>query len=241
MRCMYRLVIAMMAAGLLFPPIPGVADFGPMDMLIGGGAAAPKSSHVSIRLESQEVTIHLRKDTYTVDAIFQFFNTEETTTEWIGFPKQTATRGVPRSRANFIRFNTWVNGREVGFSEEPDFKSHSGVEQRKWLVHQITFPGHTRTIIRVSYKASYNFFGPRPNAYYIYGTGSYWKDNIGKAVFIIDSSYVGGTKYTDTHFPSKLGGRRISENLVMYEIGDFKPDPEAVLRVLVLPRPPSRK
>ncbi|MFZ5501884.1 MAG: hypothetical protein ACOY58_08260 [Candidatus Micrarchaeota archaeon] len=231
----------MITAELLFSPIPGMGDMGPIDMFYGGGAAAPKSSHQSIRLESQEVIIHLRKTNYTVDAIFQLFNTGETTTEWTGFPKNVITRGVSRSRADFIRFNTWANGREVRFSEEPDFKSHSGVKQRKWLVHQITFPGHTRTTIRVSYKASDNFLGPRPNAYYVYGTGSHWKDNIGKAVFIIDSSYVGGTKYTDTHFPSKLGGRRISENLVMYEIGDFKPDPEAVLRVSVLPRPPSSK
>lgn len=238
-RSISRLLISTLAAGLLFSPTPGIADMGPLDLFLGGGAAAPKSSHQSIRLESQEVTIHLREVTYTVDVIFQFFNTGETTTEWTGFPKRSLIREVPRSRATFTRFNTWANGRKISFSEEPDFTDSSRGEDRKWLVHQITFPGRARTTVRVCYEAPYFFSGSGLSAYYIYGTGSYWKDNIGKAVFIIDSSYVGGRMRTDIKFQPTVEGRQISENLVMYEIRDFKPDPEATLRVTVRPRPPS--
>jgi len=228
MRSVLGWTVAMMAAGFALSPTPGIADMGPIDMLTGGGAAAPKSPHQSIRLESQEVTIHLRKSTYTVDAIFQLFNTGETTTEWTGFPKRMETRDVPQPRAAFIRFNTWANGRPVEFSEQRE--SDKG---RRWLVHQIKYPGHENTTIRVSYEAPYYIGANTRMASYLYGTGSYWKDNIGRAVFIIDSSYVGGTKNTYTDFQAKVKSRRISENLEMYEIRDFKPVPEEEFSIMV--------
>lgn len=220
------------AIGLLLVSTTAIADVGPMDKLLGGGAAAPKSPHESIRLDSQEVIIRLREDTYTVDVVFQLFNTGETITEWTGFPIQAHVRRLPHSNRAFVRFNTWANGREVKYSEEPDRSFPKNGKDRKWLVHQITFPAHAWTTIRVTYEAHYyTYHGLNYEAgSYVYGTGSYWKDKIRKAVFIIDAGYVGGTKNVQAFLPSKSQYRRISENLMRYELSDFKPDPEAKLK-----------
>jgi ankyrin repeat protein len=45
-------------------------------------------SHKSIRLDSQEVKLKLKKTHYVVYATFHFFNTGKATREWIGFPKR---------------------------------------------------------------------------------------------------------------------------------------------------------
>lgn len=80
------LLISLITAELFFMASVGSTNDGPIWLM--GGGAAPKSSHPSIRMDSEEVTIRLGQDTYTVDAVFHFFNTGATTTEWVGFPKR---------------------------------------------------------------------------------------------------------------------------------------------------------
>jgi hypothetical protein len=125
MRSTHGLFITIVAAVIVTGAISVAANMGPVDALIGSGAAAPKSSHKSIRLDSEEVTIHLREGSYTVDVVFHFFNTGETTTEWTGFPKRSITQGLAQSRVNFRRFNTWANGQEIAYSEERDWGGFS--------------------------------------------------------------------------------------------------------------------
>lgn len=226
-------------------------------MFKGGGGVAPKSNHQTIRLDSQEVVIRLKKGSYVVNVVFSLFNTGETTTEWIGFPKWTASR-TP-SFPTFITFQGWVNGKKIDFNEKwgsaggnrtkfnmshkafSYFASKPMKEEHKWLVSQATFPGHAQTLIRVTYEAPYYGKG-HTQASYIYGTGSLWKDNIQKAVFIIDSTEVGGSEAISTYFEprswSKSAGhavkavaRPLLKNLLRYEIRDFEPDPGAYFRI----------
>lgn len=266
-----EMLSALIVAGLLVAAFPARADVGPVNSLKGGGAAAPGSPHQAIRLDSQEVTIRLKGFAdlrYTVDAVFHLFNTGETMTQWVGFPKWVVTDNGSHTLSSFIRFDAWVNGRKAKFTEEQDLsqetqigvgpppsllkrrsmKQHYLHEERRWLIHQVTFPGHTPTTIRVTYEAPYYYDGAK--AIYLYGTGSFWKGNIGKAVFIVDSGEVGGTENISISFEEarrtkamsqniRVRPWSISRNVVRFELRDFEPDPEA--RFVVRPYPSRKK
>jgi hypothetical protein len=237
--------LALIAIELFLTVLPTGADVGPLQMFKGGGVVAPQSEHHSIRLESQQVIIRLKERSYAVDVDFNLFNTGETITEWIGFPKWVASRTA--SYPTFIRFEGSVNGKQIKFNEEWDLSGGARLrwnmsnqefghlagrpmkEEWQWLVSQVTFPGHARTAIRVTYEAPYYGKGFYEGSY-IYGTGSLWKDNIGKAVFIIDSTEVGGTEKISTYLQG-LDARPISKNVLRYEQIDFKPHFEAHLKI----------
>lgn len=234
------LLLFLPIAVLLFAPVPSGADTTPLILFEGGGAAAPKSPHKTIRLDSQEVVIRLKPSYYSVDAVFHLHNTGETATEWTGFPEWWATSMDARFVPVFSEFRAWVNGRETKFTEEID---RPGVEERmearcsglaehaeeiRWFVYQVTFAGHADTMIRIAFDARY---GGRPcrEARYMYGTGSLWKGRIGSAVFIVDGSEMTGdpTSYGMEHVVPRPIGKRV----LKYELRDFEPKPEATLRI----------
>jgi hypothetical protein len=262
-------LLAFMMAALLLAAIPSSADVGPIERFKGGGAVAPRSPHKTIRLDSQEVTIRLGAFKYTVDAVFHFLNTGDITTEWVGFPTWVESRDGTRGVSNFIRFDSWVNDQSVEFSPERDQTKDSPSRDRQpssaseaptmnltgtakkepeWLARQVTFPEHENTTIRVTYEAPYypNYDKGRGEAIYLYETGSMWKGNIGKAIFIVDASEVGGLKHVSISF-EKAGGTlpgaenmrlrpwSISKNVVRYDMEDFEPEPGAQL-VISFPR-----
>jgi len=246
MRFAALLVLCLVVSGLLFDATSARADDAPI--MIMGGSASPKSSHKTIRMDSEDVTIRLGKASYTVDALFHFFNTGETTAEWVGFPKQgSGNSDESESVSDFIRFDTWVDGQKVRFSGEDqastdtsDSASQSGdsAKESRWLVKDVTFPGHQSTTTRVSYEAAYT--GPGGAAYYIYGTGSYWKDSIRRATFTIDGSAVGvrgENLRVNFFFPDTVAHvirrRLLTDSVVAYEITDFKPRRDGVLSVYV--------
>jgi len=237
MLSIWRFVVCVLAAGVLLLPDSGRANDGPIWHI--GGSASPKSCHDSIRLDAEDVTIRLHKESYTVDAVFSFFNTGSTITEWVGFPKRAVVSDYLFSnRRDFLRFQTWVNDEEVQVSEYRDLFGYlyrflkGGHRDDRWLVKYVTFPGQARTTTRVRYEALYDRRIDTNHAYYIYGTGSYWKDSIGKAVFIIDGSEIGGAERFKVTSCEEASARRvISENLVEYELTSFEPDPDAQLEI----------
>ncbi len=161
MRCVGAVFICLLGAVLSLVGGPSMANDAPIEIMSGG--ASPKSPHSSIRMESENVRITLERTSYTVDAVFRFFNTSAKTTEWVGFPK--SARGSAALSfdgvKDFIRFETWVDGRRVKFSEERARSSRSQpflkrllsqpaqqVEDERWMVKQVTFPGHDKTTTR---------------------------------------------------------------------------------------------
>lgn len=211
-----------------------------------GGGASPMSAHSTIRMDSEEITIRLHKDSYTIDAVFHFFYTGETTSQWVGFPKRgLGSSAMFTGTEDFIQFQTWVGDQLVDFREEREFWSRVPiflrgifsyiVEDRRWLAKEVSFPGHTETTTQVKYEAPYHF-AERKSAIYIYGTGSYWKDNIGKATFTVDASEIGGTKNIETNLPEE-SRRQMTDDTVTYELKDFDPPAEAMLRISLIAAP----
>lgn len=244
-----RRLVCQLLAGLVCVALAGIPSLGNADMApieLKSGAASPIRNHSSVRMESELVIIRLGELSYSVDAVFHFFNTGQTTTEWVGFPK----RGVGR----FSRFDTSVDGRKIEVSEESDAGTKRGVADRivsglyryifnqetgplsvskdRWMVHHITFPGLATTTIRTSYEGHY----AEGTADYILGTGSYWKERIGQVVFIIDCTDLGGTKNVSVDFRDlgvAPGPECLGDNLLKVEMNQVKPPPEAKLAVHV--------
>lgn len=244
MKVIRRLATLFILGGLLAAPYTGNADLAPLGAVgIGrspmGGSAASAALHQTTRMDSEEVTIRLHKGRYTVHAVFQFFNTGETETLWVGFPRLAAQgRSLPVA-SDFLRFDAWVNGKKVPFTEvqalskntEP-LKNRSGLS---WVAQHIAFEGNGRTTIRVSYEANYGIIPGTPpkgvRAYYIYGTGAYWKDSIGRAVFTIDATETGGAKRWGVAGLPRRARRVVTRNLIRYEVRDLEPNPDACMYV----------
>jgi hypothetical protein len=225
-------------------------------LFVEGGGVSPKSEHETVRMDSEQVIIRLGVVTYTVDAVFHLFNTGETTTEWVGFPKRRV-KLIPRGLTppDFVRFDTWVDGRHVQVSELRDahtlaslwedlvslryrlrrliylFPGHGPV-RNEWMGQRVTFPRHARTTIRTIYEADYPHHGPR-EAVYIFGTGRYWKDGIGEATFVIDCTDIGGISKVDVYFPVAPGPKILSGNVMAFDVRKLKPPPDAQLDIAV--------
>jgi hypothetical protein len=183
-------------------------------------------------MDMQDVTIRLRKTSYEVDAVFHLFNTGETTTQWVGFPK----RG---QYPQYLRFDMWVDGRKVDVKEERDLSSHRQYRSRHpdngdwWLVHRVKFPRYERTTIRNSYEVRYLLTDFPNRAYYEYGTGSYWKGPIGLAAFTIDGADIGGRSRFQIHGLPASARRLNADGAVRYEIRNFEPSPSGWLGIVI--------
>ncbi len=217
---------------------------------IVGGGATPKSQHESVRMDSEQVTIRLGQRSYMVDAVFHLFNTGETITEWVGFPKRIV-KGPRSTQPDYIQFDTWVDGKHVEVSELRDAHAHESFWERlvllpyrlglvsyvrritirddRWMGQRVTFPRHAKTTVRTVYEATYGY----PPAFYIFGTGRYWKDGIGEATFVIDCTDVGGTGKVDVYFSVAPGPKIVSGNVISFDVRKLKPPPDAQLYIAV--------
>ncbi len=222
-----------------------------------GGGVTPTSQHETVRMDSEQVIIRLGQRSYTVDAVFHLFNTGETVTEWVGFPKRRVKlTGGWLQQPNFVRFDTWVDGRHVEVSELRDGRANVSLWENlvslsyrlgqliyrfpplepmrnEWIEQRVTFPRHARTTIRTIYEAEYSYPVLPRGAFYIFGTGRYWKDGIGEATFVIDCTDVGGTGKVDVDFRVAPGPKIISENVITFDARRLKPAPDAQLYIYV--------
>ena len=177
-----------------------IADVAPFIQQESGGAVSPVSDHASIRMDSEQVIMRLEEDSYSVDAEFILYNTGETVTELVGFPKVNyLTTERHEGPTNYMRFETWVNGEKAEIiNSDPDSKlmtwgdflnnaKRGALEKgatfpskaiKFWLVHRVKFPGHAMTKIRTNYQSRYFALFEQVEAIYIVGTGRHWKDRI---------------------------------------------------------------
>jgi len=171
----------------------------------GGSLKLHDGVLTSIRMESEVVHIDLLDNSYVVDATFEFYNYGETTTVKVGFPKSGHGYAPGfRNVANFISFQTWVNGSKVAVKEYPGTLVLNGgemsadqiiginkgtaagwLEETRWLVKEVMFKGKAKTTTRVRYTAPYDVRRDEKYGEYLYGTGRSWSQSIGSARFII--------------------------------------------------------
>ncbi len=212
LRHLSMMVLGLFSFFLVFSPKQVLGNDAPINLQSGG--AQPLSGPLSVSMKSEVVTIKLGKDSYIVDAMFDFLNTGKTVKLNVGFPKNGEgwldTRFSHTS--DFIKFETWVDGSPASFAEEPNSASVEGhytlpelikhikrvddpkalqlrAQDYRWMVKKVIFPSNTITTTRVRYEAPYQDFGEcKAGMTYIYGTGSYWRGNIGESRFIVDAT-----------------------------------------------------
>ncbi len=214
MRRISYIVTLIFITGVLIQSNVSLANDAPMNLQSGGAQAL--TGPLTVSMDSEVVKIILGKTSYVVDATFNFSNSGETVQLNVGFPKNGAGWMDNRfsSTSDFIKFETWVDGKQVKVTEQPNTASIEGqytlpelikhvkrtkktqqlymmAKDYRWMVKEnVPFPSKKITTTRVRYEAPYQNFGGqcKGGLTYIYGTGSDWKGNIGESKFIVDST-----------------------------------------------------
>jgi hypothetical protein len=141
----------------------------------------------NISLREEEITITLRKNYYEVNVTFDFFNGGTTEKILLGFPVESSM--YKSSDNDVYDFKTVINGKiiPVNTTKTDSIRSEGGYNDYvKWFIRNAVFPAGSRTVSNVTYKARYGYCGGLTTAGYIYGTGRFWKDGIGKMTLIIN-------------------------------------------------------
>jgi hypothetical protein len=196
----------------------------PFPLAFKNGEPSIGPPHPSIRLDSEETVISLAPRTYVIDAISRFFNSGDSVSQWVGFPKPVSGPVEGDPAFCFISFEAWVDDRKLTTAEDEHLQDTFSEKCRAsapgtsspnsgFLAANITFPGHAETMIRVRYRAPYTrSAGANLMFYAIYGER--WEGKMRKAIVVIDSSRVGGNKKLSTSLWPSRQPNSIGETLV---------------------------
>lgn len=223
-----KYIYVFVATGLiiLFHSGLGRTALGPI--VLKEGAVLPLSTHSTIRMESQNVTIRIGSTSYTVDAVFRFFNTGETVRQWVGIPQYVKDASFAFV---FKPFEAWIDDRKVSFSTSDDYRASKPYSPPsgggRWKIKEVTFSGHDETVIRLRYEAPLKHQG---SGYYMYGNGSCWKDKMSKLILTIDHTAIPETKNFTAEIAGSPGPRRMSPSILRFEVNDVKPISKATLQ-----------
>lgn len=235
--------------GLLLS-IPILVEACGLPGVVESGAVSMRNSS-NICLDSAQTVIRLERKSFTVDAVFHLFNPSETTTEKVGYPKRGFADDI-----DLISFASWINGEKVDFTaEEHDggvirrlwqrltlFLSSryhfsasevGGSIEDRWLVHRVTFPGHSRTTLRARYQSKYD----NAIANYIYGTKPYWGSPVGATSILVDSTDIGGNQNLEIVLGWPFTREHAGSNLLKLRMRYGEPPSSSTLTLRVHRRP----
>ncbi|MEW6351585.1 MAG: ankyrin repeat domain-containing protein [Thermodesulfobacteriota bacterium] len=259
MRYVRPLILCAIVTGLVLVPCPGSAD------MIGPGYVFPPHSGTpslaspqpAIRLESEQVTIRLGYGVYSVDALFHFFNTGETITERVRFPKLPAETPRGYHGGNFLRIDAFVNGRNVHLVKKAGIRGHLRSFWGWWaswgpgdpakMEYEVKFPAQAQTAIRIRHETQYRPCGGGglsvcSKAAYACGSGRSWASNSGKRTFIVDAEEIGGMDKVNVFFFRPAEGEDkypmrptlLANDVATYAVVNINPDSGGELKVRVI-------
>jgi hypothetical protein len=156
-------------------------------VVIGRNDEIVKVSMTNISMREEEIVITLRKEYYEVDVTIDFFNSGSEEKVQLGFPINVYGRGILFKNFNDYNFKSYINGKiiPVHTTKRDTIFAERGGNGTLWFIRNVTFPANSHTISRVTYKAQYSGCNML-YAGYIYGTGRFWKDGIGKMTVVIN-------------------------------------------------------
>jgi len=185
-----------------------------------GGAIQAMKSHPSIRMVSEDVSIRLYPERYTVRCQFEFKNEGEDTVAYMGFP-ENAVGDVPQQKTSqFEYFRTAVDGVPVKSTFQPSPPSEEN-EYTGWHIKNVQFKRGQTRIITVDYASPVGETSDGSRfCSYIMHTGSSWKGKIGRAVIHVDIGAI--TKhYTVTSISPKQA--KIQGNTIIWRFSNLEP------------------
>lgn len=160
----------------------------------GGNLQPTTEKNISIRMKEEVINIVCEKNYYKVTVDFDFENTGNGTTLSVGFPFFEVGVG---GHGKIFDFECWTNGIKTEYKDMLIDREFSNTnyggnfdepELINAYVREITFPKNSITKTRITYKSEY---GRDTGGYiikYLYGTGSSWKDTIGKITVIVENN-----------------------------------------------------
>jgi len=160
-------------------------------VILGSSVKIIDSENTNIIMQEEEIIITLYREYYEVKVAFVFYNSGSAETVLLGFPVRTVAWDSPDriEMAQLLDFQTYFDGNLITeytvIEEASYYRRH--ITTLRWFVREVTFPENSHTISKVIFRAPYSQSGHVfTYAGYIFGTGRYWKDNIGEMTIIIN-------------------------------------------------------
>jgi hypothetical protein len=147
------------------------------------------TQEIDIEVEMQEeiINIVLEPQYYEITVDFFFYNYGNTVDLEIGFPFFCVGLG---GNGEITDFKCWTNDVETSYVDYPIVKKWANDTQlENAYVRNISFPSNKITKTRITYKSTYGREAPSYSIVkYLYGTGSSWKNSIGKMTVRIQNN-----------------------------------------------------
>ncbi len=157
--------------------------------MAGGQLVPTEEKDIEIEMKEEVINIVLDQDYYEVTVDFSFYNYGKKTTLEIGFP--FFCHGIS-GEGTISDFKCWTNGEETSFTDLPlvkEWSTNEPTELENAYVRTIEFPAKKTTKTKITYKSTYGAEAPSYSiAKYLYGTGSSWKNAIGKMTIRIQNN-----------------------------------------------------
>lgn len=187
--------------------------------LSGGNLVPVTEDSVPVEMKEERIILDFQKDFYEVTVDFSFYNTGKTTQLTVGFPFF-----APGNLGNgkIYDFKCWTDGKETSFDDLPIVRSWDSSNQPKLenaYTRTIVFKNKELTTTRITYKSTYG--NTRWDGYYLYGTGSSWKNTIGKITLIVVNNLPYG--YPESiRMGSNIWGESIKKRLIKKDDKTFE-------------------
>lgn len=138
-----------------------------------------EEKNIEVEMQEEIINIVLEKKYYEVTVDFFFYNHGDSVDLEIGFP--FFCTGLQGS-GKISDFKCWTNDVETSYADYPiEKKWAKDTDLENAYVRKINFPSKNVTKTKITYKSTYGSNAPSYSiANYLYGTGSSWKNAIGK-------------------------------------------------------------
>lgn len=175
-----------------------------------GQLVPTEEKNIEVEMQEEIINIVLEQRYYEVTVDFFFYNYGETVELEIGFPFFcTGFEG----NGKISEFKCWTNDIETSFEDYPIEKKWSNdTDLENAYVRNIVFPSKKVTRTKIKYKSTYGSEAPSYSiAKYLYGTGSSWKNSIGKMTVRIQNNDL-YSRFVQLSMPNNSSLKRINDN-----------------------------
>lgn len=189
--------------------------------LSGGNLVPINEESVSIEMKEETITLDFHENYYEVTVDFTFYNSGDTETLSIGFPFFAPGN---LGKGKIYDFKCWTNGEETSFEDKPiiwNSKTDEQPELQNAYTRKIQFNKKQTTTTKVKYKSSYSIDSDIEkdgmsyaywDGYYLFGTGSSWKNSIGKIRLVIINNLPYGYLQT-VRMGKNIGGSSVKDKI----------------------------
>lgn len=170
-----------------------------------------EETNIEVEMKEEVINIICEQNYYEVTVDFVFYNYGKSVDLEIGFPFFCTGIG---GNGKISDFRCWTNGIETSYEDFPIEKNWAkDTELENAYVRTINFPSKKITKTRITYKSTYGSEAPSYSiAKYLYGTGSSWKNPIGKMTVRIQNNNV-YARFVELSMPENTRPKRISDNI----------------------------